>query len=169
MMLFLNSSVKRVLGLLVCTLALHSGALAATVNLAWDRSPDPGVAGYNVYRATVTGGPYTKLNLMLIPQTPAPPGASPVYTDMTPTGSQLTYFYVVRAQSAGGVESSNSNEVAFNPPPAAPTNLRIVSFSTASLQVDGITVAMGPPFPVVFVLPRQTPPRLVPLRVTVTP
>ncbi len=138
---------------------------AATVNLAWDRSPDPGVGGYNIYRGTVSGGPYTKLNLMLIPQPAA--GMTPMYTDMTPTGSQLSYFYVVRAQSLGGVESANSNEVVFNPPPAPPTNLRIVSFTTANLNVDGVKVASGPPYPVVYVLPRQTPPRQVPITVTV--
>lgn len=140
---------------------------AATVNLAWDRSPDPNVAGFNVYRGTVSGGPYTKLNVTLIPQ-PAV-GDTPMYSDMTPTGSTLTYFYIVRAQSSGGVESANSNEVAFNPPPAAPTNLRIVSFSAVNLNVDGNRVASGPPFPVVYVLPRQTPPRQVPISVTVTP
>ncbi len=141
--------------------------MAATVNVAWDRSPDPGVGGYNVYRGTTSGGPYTKLNLNLLPQTPT--GETPMYSDMTPVGSQLTYYYVVRAQSLGGVESPNSNEVAFNPPPAAPTNLRIVSFSAANLLVDGVKVAGGPPFPVVYVLPRQTPPRAVPIQVTVAP
>jgi hypothetical protein len=139
----------------------------ATVNLAWDRSPDPGVAGYNLYRGTQSGGPYTKLNLNLIPQTAV--SDTPMYTDMTPTGSQLSYFYVVRAQSLGGVESVNSNEVIFNPPPAAPTNLRIVSFTIANLNVDGVKVASGPPYPIVYVLPRQTPPRLVPITVTVMP
>jgi hypothetical protein len=102
---------------------------------------------------------------MLIPQPAA--GMTPMYTDMTPTGSQLSYFYVVRAQSLGGVESANSNEVVFNPPPAPPTNLRIVSFTTANLNVDGVKVASGPPYPVVYVLPRQTPPRQVPITVTV--
>lgn len=141
---------------------------AATVNLAWDRSPDPNVAGYNIYRATVSGGPYTKLNLMLIPQPPVITDV-PMFTDMTPSGSSLTYYYVVRAQSTGGVESTNSNEVVFNPPPSPPTNLRIISFSAANLEVNGVRVASGPPFPVVYVLPRQTPPREVPIRVTVTP
>lgn len=149
--------------LLVCSISSY----AATVNMAWDRSPDPGVAGYNIYRGTTSGGPYTKLNLNLLPQPPAP--ETPMYSDMTPAGSQLTYYYVVRSQSVGGVESANSNEVAFNPPPAPPTNLRIVSFTAANLNIDGVKVASGPPFPVVYVLPRQTPPRQVPITVTVTP
>lgn len=140
-------------------------AYSATVNLAWDRSPDPGVAGYNIYRATMSGGPYTKLNLMLILQPVS--GMTPMYSDTTPAGSQLTYYYVVRAESIGGVESANSNEVVFNPPPSPPTNLRIVSFTTASLKIDNQTVASGPPYPIVYVLPRQTPPRAVPIQVTV--
>jgi len=150
----------------LCLVLVPISAHAATVNLAWDRSPDPGIAGYNIYRGTTSGGPYTKLNLMLLPQVPI--NDTPQYTDMTPTGSALTYYYVVRAQTLGGVESPNSNEVAFNPPPAAPTNLRIISFSAANLQVDGVTVASGPPYPIVFNLPRQTPPRVVPIRVTVS-
>jgi hypothetical protein len=141
-------------------------AYAATVNLAWDRHGDPNVAGYNVYRATTPGGPYTKLNLMLVPQTTIP--TTPMYTDMTPTGSTLTYYYVVRAQTSGGVESGNSNEVAVNPPPTPPTNLRVVSFSAVNLLIDGNKVASGVP-PLNFVLPRQTPPRLVPIAVTVAP
>jgi len=153
--------------LLFCAWLLVSStvAFAATVTLAWDRSPDPGVAGYNIYRGTTTGGPYTKLNLMLLPQTPV--NDTPQYIDMTPMGSQLTYYYVVRAQSLGGVESANSNEVAVNPPPSAPTNLRVVSFSAANLNINGVKVASGPPFPVVYVLPRQTPPREVPISITV--
>jgi fibronectin type 3 domain-containing protein len=155
--------------LMVSILLIMLGSVAgfaATVQLAWDRSPDPGVAGYNIYRATMSGGPYTKLNLMLLPQTPV--NETPMYSDTTPAGSQLSYYYVVRAQSLGGVESANSNEVVFNPPPTPPTNLRIVSFTTANLLIDGRKVAGGPPFPVVYVLPRQTPPRNVPIQVTVS-
>lgn len=152
-------------------------AQAVTVTLAWDRNADGITAGYNVYRSTSPGGcpvppsipsTCTKVNLMLIEQ-PADPTMTPQYTDTTPTGSFLTYYYVVRAATIGGVESPNSNEVAVNPPPPAPTNLRVVSFTAANLNVDGVKVASGPPFPVVYVLPRQTPPRNVPLSITVIP
>jgi fibronectin type 3 domain-containing protein len=149
-----------------CLLLFVESAFAVTVTLAWDRSPDPGIGGYNVYRASVNGGPYTKLNLMLQPQTPV--NETPQYTDNTiPAGSQLTYYYVVTAVTSGNVESIFSNQVAVNPPPSAPTNLRIVSFTVAELNIDGIKVASGPPYPVVFVLPRQTPPRNVPISITV--
>lgn len=140
--------------------------LSITVNVAWDRHPAPNLLGYNIYRATVSGGPYTKLNLNILPQ---PSGTTvPMYSDTTiPADSQLTYFYVVRAVSGGNVESANSNEVAFNAPPSPPTNLRIISFSAANLLIDGVKVASGPPYPINFLLPRQTPPRTVPIQVTV--
>jgi len=154
--------------LILLFLLLPTLAHGATVTLAWDRHGDPLVAGYNVYRGTTPGGPYTKLNLMLIPQ-PATVTATPQYIDTTPTGSTLTYYYVVRAQTSGGVESANSNEVAVNPPPTPPTNLRVVSFTAINLFIDGNKVATGPPLPIQFVLPRQMPPRLVPITVTVTP
>jgi hypothetical protein len=60
------------------------------------------VAGYNVYRGTVAGGPYTKLN-----------AASDVitsYTDTSVTAGQ-TYYYLTTAVDNQGVESTYSNEV----------------------------------------------------------
>jgi fibronectin type 3 domain-containing protein len=157
---------KLALGVL-CILFSTTSILAATVTLAWDHHPDPTVAGYNVYRGTTPGGPYTKLNLMLVPQ---PPNTdTPQYIDSTiPSGSQLTYYYVVRAATTGGVESTNSNEVVVNPAPTPPTNLRTVSFTAANIMIDNQKVASGPPFPVVYVLPRQTPPRNVPITITVS-
>jgi len=153
--------------LLTLCMLFPIAAHAATVTLAWDRHGDPTVAGYNVYRGTVPGGPYVKVNLTLVPQTAI--NDTPQFADMTPAGSTLTYYYVVRAQTTGGVESTNSNEVSVNPPPTPPTNLRVVAFSAINLLIDGNKVAGGPPFPVDFTLPRQTPPRLVPIRVTVQP
>jgi fibronectin type 3 domain-containing protein len=93
--------------------------LAATagdsvVTLTWTASS--GATGYNVKRATTSGGPYTKL---------AAP-TSPGYTDSSVTNG-TTYYYVVSALNAAG-ESANSAEVSATPkgpsaPPAAPTNL----------------------------------------------
>ena len=94
------------------------------------------VSGYNMYRATTMGGPYTKVNNTLIPQTPA--GTAPTYTDVTPTNN--IFYYVVRAVNQAGLESGSSNEVVANPtPPHAPTNLQIVGGSL-SIQIDGKTV-----------------------------
>jgi len=150
----------------LCILLFSVSLFAITVTIAWDRHTDPTVAGFNIYRGTTPGGPYTKLNLMSIPQPPV--GDTPQYIDSTiPTGSQLTYYYVVRAETTGGVESLNSNEVVVNPPPTPPTNLRIITISAVNLNIDGNKVAGGPPYPVVFLLPRQTPPRIVPITITV--
>jgi len=60
------------------------------------------VAGYNVYRGTVSGGPYSKLNSSLIAPT--------TYTDSTVQSGQ-TYFYVVAAVDASNVESAYSNTI----------------------------------------------------------
>jgi len=60
------------------------------------------VTGYNVYRATTSGG-YTT------PSNPAPISGTQ-FTDSTVLPGQ-TYYYVVNAIDAAGVESPYSNEV----------------------------------------------------------
>ena len=72
-----------------------------TVGLAWSPSKST-VAGYNVYRSTTTGGPYSKLNSSSIVTTS--------YSDST-VKSGATYFYVTTAVNSSGAESSKSNEV----------------------------------------------------------
>ena len=72
-----------------------------SVDLSWTASPSPGVA-YNVYRGTVSGGPYVKLNSSTVPGTS--------YTDTTVTSGQ-TYFYVVTAVDSNNNESIYSNQV----------------------------------------------------------
>jgi Putative Ig domain./Immunoglobulin I-set domain. len=73
---------------------------SATLN--WIASPTPGVTGYNVYRATTSGG-YTT------PSNPTPISGTQ-FTDSTVQLGQ-TYYYVVNAIDAAGVESPYSNEV----------------------------------------------------------
>ena len=75
--------------------------IAHEVDLFWDPSSSPDVAGYNAYRAIQSGGPYMKLNPVLI--------VSTTYTDATVI-SGTTYFYVVTAEDVDGVESQFSNE-----------------------------------------------------------
>ena len=71
------------------------------VTLNWGASTSS-VAGYNVYRSTVSGGPYTKQNSSLISTTS--------YTDSSVQGGQ-TYFYVVTSVDSTSMESTFSNEV----------------------------------------------------------
>jgi hypothetical protein len=75
--------------------------VAHTVALNWTASTST-VSGYNVYRSTVSGSGYTKLNSSLV--------AAVTYSDATVQNSQ-TYFYVTTAVDANGDESSFSNEV----------------------------------------------------------
>jgi hypothetical protein len=73
-----------------------------SATLSWIASSTPGVTGYNVYRATTSGG-YTT------PSNPTPI-SGPQFTDPTVQPGQ-TYYYVVNAIDAAGVESPYSNEV----------------------------------------------------------
>jgi len=72
-----------------------------SVDLSWNASPSPGVVGYNIYRGTVSGGPYSKVNSTL--------DANTTYTDNNVTAGQ-TYFYVAKAVDGNGLESGPSNE-----------------------------------------------------------
>jgi hypothetical protein len=59
------------------------------------------IAGYNVYRGSVSGGPYTKINSALAPNT--------TYSDNSVLAGQA-YYYVTTAVDGNGVESAHSNE-----------------------------------------------------------
>jgi len=74
--------------------------LAHTATGSWTASTST-VSGYNVYRGTVSGGPYTKVN-------GSPIGAL-IYGDTTVLSGQ-TYFYVTTSVDASGNESVFSNE-----------------------------------------------------------
>ena len=75
--------------------------VTAEVNLSWTASSSPGIAGYNAYRSTTSGGPYTILNSSLISLTN--------YSDLM-VQSGYTYYYVTTAVNNQGEESTYSNE-----------------------------------------------------------
>jgi len=79
------------------------------VVLSWTASGTAGVTGYNVYRGTTRGGPYsTKLNSSLVTET--------TYTDNAVQAGG-TYFYVVTAVASDGVtESAYSDEASATVP-----------------------------------------------------
>ena len=82
-----------------------SGTTVATthsVTLSWTKSTSIGVSGYNIYRSTVSGGPYTKINSTLTTGT--------TYMDSNVT-SGSRYYYVVRSVSSTGTASGNSAQV----------------------------------------------------------
>jgi fibronectin type 3 domain-containing protein len=86
-----------------------------TLNWIAPTGPDAAV-GYNVYRATTSGGPFTLLN--------ASPITALTFADTTGIGG-TTYFYVVTAVDANGDESGFSNQASctFESDPNAPTGL----------------------------------------------
>jgi hypothetical protein len=74
---------------------------AHSVALTWTASTST-VSGYNIYRSTVSGSGFAKLNSTLV--------ASLNYSD-TDVQPGSTYFYVATSVDSGGDESSDSNQV----------------------------------------------------------
>lgn len=85
------------------TISLSGSGVAASysVMLSWSPSSSS-YSGFNMYRSTVSGGPYTKLDSSLI--------ASPAYTDTNVTAG-TTYYYVVTEVDSSGNESAYSSQV----------------------------------------------------------
>jgi fibronectin type 3 domain-containing protein len=69
------------------------------VHLTWTASTN--VSGYNIYRGTVSGGPYSMINSSL--------DATTAYADSTVTAGQ-TYYYVVTSVDSSSKESGYSNQ-----------------------------------------------------------
>ena len=93
---------------------LTASAGDSIVTLTWTAST--GATGYNIKRASKTGGPYVLLG--------SP--ASATFVDTT-VSNGTTYYYVVSSLNANG-ESANSGEATASPvapsaPPPAPTDL----------------------------------------------
>jgi len=79
-----------------------TGAASHFTTLSWAPSTSA-VIGYNVYRGTISGGPYTKLTPGVI--------STMSYSDSGLQSGQ-TYYYVVTAVNSTSVESVYSNQVA---------------------------------------------------------
>jgi fibronectin type 3 domain-containing protein len=73
---------------------------SATLN--WTASTST-VIGYNLYRATISGGPYTKINSSI--------DATTTFTDAGTVQAGKIYYWVVTAVNSGNVESVHSGEV----------------------------------------------------------
>ncbi|HEV2521112.1 MAG TPA: choice-of-anchor D domain-containing protein [Candidatus Acidoferrales bacterium] len=81
-------------------------AVSHSVLLSWMPSASV-VAGYNVYRSTVSGGFYTKLNSLVVP--------TESYTDSA-VQDGLTYYYVVTSVTSSGTESPDSTQASASVP-----------------------------------------------------
>jgi hypothetical protein len=77
-------------------------ATTHSTTLTWTASTSTNVVGYNVYRGTQPGGPYTKLSSAAVTGT--------TYTDSN-VSAGATYYYVATAVDSSGVESGYSNSV----------------------------------------------------------
>ncbi|HEX5425950.1 MAG TPA: fibronectin type III domain-containing protein, partial [Candidatus Acidoferrales bacterium] len=80
------------------TLTVTQGT-AYSVSLTWTASPSSGVAGYNVYRSTISGSGYVRINSGV--------ATSLGYVDGT-VQNGTTYYYVVTAVDGSGNESGYS-------------------------------------------------------------
>jgi fibronectin type 3 domain-containing protein len=76
-------------------------AVARTVSLSWNATASPNITGYNLYRATVAGGAFSKLN--------SSPLASTAYVDSGVTSGRI-YYYVATAVDNNNQESPFSNQ-----------------------------------------------------------
>jgi alpha-tubulin suppressor-like RCC1 family protein/fibronectin type 3 domain-containing protein len=105
---------------------------ASSVTLNWTASTSGGVLGYNIYRATTSGG-YTTTPLNSV-------GAGvTTFADTTVVGG-ITYYYVVRAVGPGSVESANSNEV----PVVVPSSVLSALIFTVQPTNTGAGVVISP-------------------------
>jgi hypothetical protein len=77
-----------------------------SVTLTWDASSSSDITGYNVYRGTVSGGPYTEIASRVT-------GTS--YTDTTVVEDK-TYYYVTTAVNNENEQSGYSNQVTVDVP-----------------------------------------------------
>jgi len=79
--------------------AVQPGSHSATLTLTPNSS---NVTGYNVYRSSISNGPYTRLNSPLVTST--------TYVDSTVIANQ-TYYYVATSVDSAGDETLYSNQV----------------------------------------------------------
>lgn len=88
---------------------LAANASDAQVALTWNANNENDLAGYNLLRATTSGGAYTQVNGSLIVDT--------MYFD-TAVNNGTSYYYVLNAVDSTGNVSATSSEV--NATPTAP-------------------------------------------------
>jgi fibronectin type 3 domain-containing protein len=88
--------------------ALTATAGDAQVSLDWADNTEPDLAGYDVYRSTTTGGPYSVIDFDLTQSD---------YTDNS-VSNGTTYYYVVTAVDTSNNESEYSSQVSATPSPS---------------------------------------------------
>lgn len=105
---------KHFLSLLILFALLIASSFGATVNLAWDPSPDADVVSYQLKYGTEPGK-YTETQTL-----------GKVTEGSVPATAGQQYYAVVVAVNAAGLVSDPSNEVTFKVPRPAP-QLRVIT------------------------------------------
>ncbi len=102
------------------------------VTLKWNANTESDLLGYNIYRATTSGGDYSLLNTT--------PVTSPSYKDAGLTGGK-TYYYVVTAVNTSRIESTYSVEAAATT--SSPTIPITITFpaNEAAINASSVIVA----------------------------
>lgn len=100
-----------------------------SITVTWTASVSTGVTGYNVYRSTVSGGPYTKV---------APLVAGTTYNDSAVTaGNRYCYVVTSVAPSDTTTESLNSPESCSQVPAAAVQHNANITWTAST--ANGVT------------------------------
>jgi hypothetical protein len=77
-----------------------TGGNSHSATFSWAANSSPDVAGYNIYRGTESGGPYTKVN--------SSPITGSTYVDKSVLAGE-TYYYVIASVNSSGGQSAYSD------------------------------------------------------------
>lgn len=101
-----------VAGILLGSLVSVGMAEGVSLRLSWNANTESDLAGYKIYRGSLSGGPYALMGEVGVM---AAPSAQVTLADPAPKT-----FFVVTAFDTSGNESGYSNEASWDPPPPPP-------------------------------------------------
>jgi hypothetical protein len=94
-------SLVAALVLMVVT-ATGSVLSTATVTVEWSTASELNTAGFNLYRGETQDGPFTRINVELIPASPDPLiGGSYVFTDTAVIAGRTYYYQLEDVETSG--------------------------------------------------------------------
>jgi hypothetical protein len=124
---FKITGLTKFLGSLLILAALSTTVQAAgSVALAWNRSTDPIVTGYNVYYGGASGAYTNEVS-----------AGNATNTTISGLIQGITYYFAATTYAASGMESSFSSEVSFTVPILPGVQLRITPTRQFILTVTG--------------------------------